>query len=79
MGNPYLHTIYDAFKMDANGYDTVLEEVNQNWLDATMKWNYLDETRKATTEAIGMWREKNTPKHTQHLSLIHISEPTRPY
>ena len=24
-----------------------------------MKWNYLDETRKATTEAIGMWREKN--------------------
>ena len=20
-----------------------------------------------------------TPKHTQHLSLIHISEPTRPY
>ena len=59
MGNPYLHTIYDAFKMDANGYDTVLEEVNQNWLDATMKWNYLDETRKATTEAISMWREKN--------------------
>ena len=24
-----------------------------------MKWNYLDETRKATTVAIGMWREKN--------------------
>ena len=22
---------------------------------------------------------KNPPKHTQHLSLIHISEPTRPY
>ena len=22
---------------------------------------------------------KTTPKHTQHLSLIHISEPTRPY
>ena len=21
----------------------------------------------------------DTPKHTQHLSLIHISEPTRPY
>ena len=23
--------------------------------------------------------DKQTPKHTQHLSLIHISEPTRPY
>ena len=22
---------------------------------------------------------KTVPKHTQHLSLIHISEPTRPY
>ena len=24
-------------------------------------------------------RQPRNPKHTQHLSLIHISEPTRPY
>ena len=24
-------------------------------------------------------KNNNSPKHTQHLSLIHISEPTRPY
>ena len=50
-GNPYVHTIYDAFKMDANGYDAVLEEVNKNWLEASMEWNYLDETLKATMAA----------------------------
>ena len=33
-GNPYLHTIYDAFKVDAMGYDVVLDEVNKNWLNA---------------------------------------------
>ena len=47
MGNPYLHSIYDAFKMDAMGYDTVMEEVNKNWLDASMNWSYLEETQKA--------------------------------
>ena len=50
-GNPYVHTIYDAFKMDANGYDAVLEEVNKNWLEAAMEWNYLEETLKATKAA----------------------------
>ena len=37
--------------MDANGYDAVLEEVNKNWLEASMEWNYLDETLKATMAA----------------------------
>ena len=55
-GNPYIHTIYDAFKVDAMGYDVVLDEVNQNWLDAGMNWSYLEATQKATTE---MWREFN--------------------
>ena len=32
-GNPYIHTIYDAFKVDANGYDVVLEEANKNWFE----------------------------------------------
>ena len=26
-----------------------------------------------------LWSTPKQPKHTQHLSLIHISEPTRPY
>ena len=51
-GNPYLHTIYDAFKMDANGYDVVLEEVNENWIKATSEWSYLQETYDATKKAM---------------------------
>ena len=51
-GNPYLHSIYDAFKMDAMGYDTVLEEVNKNWLNTAMKWNYLKETYNSTLNAM---------------------------
>ena len=41
-GNPYMHTIYDAFKLDANGFDVALEEINKSWLDASMNWNYLE-------------------------------------
>ena len=51
MGNPYLHSIYDAFKMDAMGYDTVMEEVNKNWLNSAMNWSYLEETQKAVEKA----------------------------
>ena len=51
-GHPYLHTIYDAFKMDAMGYDTVLEEVNKNWVDLNMQWSYLEETKKALERSI---------------------------
>ena len=47
MGNPYFHSIYDAFKMDAMGYDTMLAEVNKNWLNASMNWSYLEETQKS--------------------------------
>ena len=46
-GNPYVHTVYDAFKTDANGYDVVLEEVNKNWLDLSMEWSYLQATKEA--------------------------------
>ena len=57
-GNPYIHTIYDAFKADAMGYDVVLEEVNQNWLDASMEWSYLKETKKATDEKMAAWNKE---------------------
>jgi len=46
-GNPYIHTIYDAFKVDANGYDVVLEEANKNWLNTSFDWSYLGETQQA--------------------------------
>ena len=36
-GNPYMHTIYDAFKADANGFDVVVEEVNKNWMEAASR------------------------------------------
>ncbi len=56
--NPYIHTIYDAFKVDAMGYDAVLEEVNNNWLDASMNWSYLEETRNAVDSLRERWQEK---------------------
>ena len=51
-----MHTIYDAFKTDAMGYDVILEEVNQNWLDTAMKWSYLKETKKSTLDTMDNWR-----------------------
>ena len=63
MGNPYLHSIYDAFKMDAMGYDTVLEEVNKNWLDASMNWSYLQETYDATDRAMKEWQQDQKTKN----------------
>ena len=57
-GSPYLHTIYDAFKMDANGYDVVLEEVNNNWMKATMDWSYLEQAKASLAEATERYNEK---------------------
>lgn len=57
-GAPYLHTIYDAFKVDAMGYDVVLDEVNRNWLNAGMNWSYLEETQKAIAELRKTFAEK---------------------
>ena len=57
-GNPYMHTIYDAFKVDAMGYDVVLDEVNKNWLNASMNWSYLEETQKALEGLRETFQEK---------------------
>ena len=64
-GNPYMHTIYDAFKVDANGYDVVLEEVNKNWLNTGMKWSYLEQTYNATQDKMKEFQQeisKRDPK-----------------
>ena len=72
-GNPYIHTIYDAFKVDANGYDVVLKDVNKNWLDASFDWSYLEETSKSTKAAMdNFWKELNAlPNNTELDSKEH--------
>ena len=66
-GNPYVHTIYDAFKFDAMGFDVGVAEVNKNWLDAGMNWSYLEETFDSTQEKMTQWHKEmqqlpqNTP------------------
>ena len=57
-GNPYIHTIYDAFKVDANGYDVVLEEANKNWLNTSFDWSYLEQTRDAYLKTSDAFRKK---------------------
>lgn len=57
-GNPFLLTIYDAFKVDANGYDVFLEEINLNWMDSTLDWSYLEQARNSLTEATKRFEEK---------------------
>ena len=82
-GNPYIHPIYDAFKMDANGYDVVLEEVNQNWLDAGMNWSYLEETQKSIQDGFERFKEDiksrdpNSPvKPNERLYMDWFLEPS---
>ena len=57
-GHPYIHTVYDAFKTDANGFDVVLEETNRNWLDLNMNWSYLESMAAATKAARNAGKEK---------------------
>ena len=53
----YAHQIYDAFKMDVNGYHVMLEEVNQNWKQAALQWSYLKETRNSLDKAYAAIKE----------------------
>ena len=57
-GNPYVHTIYDAFKLDANGYDVALRDINNAWLRASMEWSYLEETRDAMNRSLNNFNKK---------------------
>jgi hypothetical protein len=50
-GKPYAYPIYDAVKVDVNGYDVMFEEVNQNWMDATFGWSYFKEISKSLDKA----------------------------
>ena len=57
-GKPYMHPIYDAFKVDLNGFATSLEEVNNGWLDASAEWSYLESTRDGLDEAYAAFQEE---------------------
>lgn len=57
-GHPYVHTVYDAFKVDAMSYDTILEEANNNWIDVNMKWSYLEAAKGSLAEIDRQFNER---------------------
>jgi len=54
-GNPYVATIYDAFKGTANNYWAVLEEANNNWVLANKEFSYLQSAKKALSKTKTIW------------------------
>lgn len=76
-GNPYMHTIYDAFKLDANGFDVMNQEINKNWLDSSMEWSYLEETRDSTKEAMGNWAKEMNNRPQGELIDVSLEGPGR--
>ena len=57
-GNPFLHPIYDAIKVDAASYDVVLREINKNWAEITMNYNHINQARVSLSNL--MTNVKNT-------------------
>ena len=84
-GSPYMFTIYDAFKMDANNYDVVLDEVNNNWMQTSLDYSYLQSVKDATTEMMKEYesnkasflrQEANDPiTKTEALYMKHLLQP----
>ena len=76
-GNPYMHTIYDAFKFDAMGFDVGVQEVNKNWFDASFNWSYLEATQEATRDAMTAWHNEMKQKPQGELVDITMKGPYR--
>ncbi len=57
-GHPYVHTVYDAFKVDAMSYDTILEEANTNWYEVNMQWSYLEAAKQSLAEVDRRFNER---------------------
>jgi tetrahydromethanopterin S-methyltransferase subunit G len=57
-GNPYVQPIYDAFKVDANSYFPVLEEVNKNWAEITMNYNHISEAKESYSKLANLITER---------------------
>lgn len=63
-GKPYIHTIYDAFKADASGFDVVVKEVNTNWYNINKQYSYLREMQESYKNALERFNRRldNYPK-----------------
>lgn len=57
-GHPYVHTVYDAFKVDAMSYDTILEEANNNWVDVNLQWSYLEAAKDSLSQIDRQFNER---------------------
>lgn len=55
---PYLHTIYDAFKLDPSNFQVGVKVINDTWLEANMDWNYLKQTRASFINATNRFNYK---------------------
>ena len=78
---PYVHTIYDAFKMDVDSYDVVLAESNKNWMKINENWNYMQQTLDSLNNALKKFTEKTKfnpsdpiPAHTKKY-INHLFTP----
>ena len=50
-------------------YDVIMEEVNKNWMKASMNWSYLENTFNSTKEAMDTyWKEVNKRNPKEKLS-----------
>ena len=78
---PYVHTIYDAFKMDVDSYDVVLAESNKNWMKINENWNYMQQTLDSLNNSWEKFTNKvksnpnePIPPHTQRF-MDHLFSP----
>ena len=56
---PYMHQIYDAFKMDVATFHHMLPEINRNWADTAITWSALEQSKIALRKrAIPAWEKK---------------------
>jgi hypothetical protein len=56
-GNPYMFSIYDAVKVTAGNMHVVLDEINNNWFNESMKYSYLQAMRDATVANMKKFRQ----------------------
>ncbi len=60
-GQPYMFSIYDAVKVTAGNMHVVLDEINNNWFNESMKYSYLQAMRDSTVASMKKFR-KNKAK-----------------
>jgi hypothetical protein len=68
--NPYVYSIYDAFKGTAANYWSVLEEVNNNWVDASRDWSYIQATKDSLQKTITGWNKQINERIKQNPNEI---------